>query len=302
MNDLIAALDYNQFADYVYTGKEEIPSGVVSVSTEHIRKFFQTHGENGKNYIIISCCCDYGVFYQEENPVKNDFVKGLQLLQLGEYDGYSGVVIQPRCNLNLCHPDNKYSIKCYAFTHSTFPYIPSNIKKWFLVNSNLDEPNVVNIPLGLYHEGAKEVLQTVSDLPNKTELLYLNWTNYTQERVALKQYFQQFDWCDVDEGRRDFKEFLLNMARYKFILCPEGNGLDSHRNIESLYLECVPILLNNRFNRNLYGNTGALLVNGWQEVTKEFLQNYQDLYPKCDDSLKLSYWETQIAEAKKLLC
>lgn len=306
--EYIAALDYKQIVEQigsVYTGKEQIKQGVVYCSTEHIKRFFETHGDNGQKYVVVSACCDYGLFLQEEHPVRNDFIKGLSLLQLDNYDGYTGVVIPPRCNLDLCKKTDKYSLKCYAFTHSTFPTIPSNIEKWYLVNNDVEDDKIVNIPLGLYFENSKEILQSIRQLPKKDKLLYINYTNYTQERLILKNYFSQFIWADVDNGRRDFDKFIINMAQYKFVLCPEGNGLDCHRICESLYIGCIPILLDTRFARRTFSGTGALFINNWQEITEEFLYYQWEIYRNTSydlSKIQLNYWKEQFENEAKLLC
>lgn len=297
----IAALDYRQFCDHVYEGKGSIPSGIVYCSTEHISQFFKTHGKNNNSYTIVSACCDYSVCEQAEYPVINDFWNSLPLADLSNYDGYSSILLPARCNLDKCKISDKFSVKCYSFTHSTFPEIPPNIKKWFLVNKNFNHPIVEFLPLGLYFEGAVETLKEVlTDLPSKTELCYANWTDYTVERVQLKQDLPSHPWIHLDLGRRPFKEFLLNMARYKYVMCPEGNGLDCHRIWEALYLGCLPVMKATNFAKMLLAEEFPItLVDSWQELTEDFLiKDYNKAKRINTSKLYLNYWRAKILGTK----
>lgn len=300
----IASLDYRSLADSIYEGKGQCKSGVIYCQTEHIKSFFERHANLPEKYVLLSACCDYGIYLAEEHPVKADLSKGLAMMQLEDWDGFTSLIIPPRCNVDLCKKTDKYSVKCYAFTHSTFNKIPDNITRWFLVNANIDDPRVIYLPLGLYHEGATEVISHLGNLPAKQNLLYLNWTNYTLERVHLKQYFRQFPWAIVDDSRRPFKEFLLNIASFKYILCPEGNGLDSHRIWESLYLGCVPIMIKSRFAFKMAETFPAIMiVNDWSDITESLLQTYYESHSSWIDlkKLDLNYWAEEINRAR-LLC
>lgn len=67
-----------------------------------------------------------------------------------------------------------------------------------------------------------------------------------------------------------WKEYIESLASYKYSICPCGNGYDSHRIWESLYLGVVPICLKTPFSLNLKKylepeNT-IILVDKWEDV------------------------------------
>jgi hypothetical protein len=70
------------------------------------------------------------------------------------------------------------------------------------------------------------------------------------------------------------------MAKSKFILSPEGTGIDCHRIYESIYFDAVPLLKTSRMD-NFYKNLPVLIVDKWEDITEDFLNtNYEGLYNK----------------------
>ena len=63
-----------------------------------------------------------------------------------------------------------------------------------------------------------------------------------------------------------YKELSL----YKFVLCPPGAGVDTHRLWESLYLNCIPIVERSTINK-LYDDLPILVVNNWNDITENYL-------------------------------
>ena len=66
----------------------------------------------------------------------------------------------------------------------------------------------------------------------------------------------------------------MRLKEYEFCICPEGNGVDSHRLWEALYLKTVPIVIDSEFTNILKK----------QEVPLVVLENWEDF-----DINKLNY-------------
>ena len=45
---------------------------------------------------------------------------------------------------------------------------------------------------------------------------------------------------------KPYKEYLMELSKYRFCLCIRGNGIDTHRFWESLYLGVIPVIINNK--------------------------------------------------------
>jgi hypothetical protein len=68
-----------------------------------------------------------------------------------------------------------------------------------------------------------------------------------------------------------FDVYLNELASCKFAAAPRGNGLDTHRLWESLYLGSYPIVKTS-FLDSLYADLPVVIIEDWSQVTEEFLK------------------------------
>ena len=66
---------------------------------------------------------------------------------------------------------------------------------------------------------------------------------------------------------------LKRLAEYEFCICPEGNGTDTHRLWEALYLQSVPIVLNSPFIDVIKKqiNPPLVILDDWNDLNVELL-------------------------------
>jgi hypothetical protein len=126
-------------------------------------------------------------------------------------------------------------------------------------------------------------------------------TNHLQ-RAEPYQLFSQKSWATVEHGTNgnNFDGYLNNIHSHTFVLCPEGNGIDTHRTWESLYVNTIPIEKRNKNNR-FYEDLPICFVNEWSDITEDFLNKEYEriLSIKWNlEKLDFKYWEKKI---KKLL-
>jgi hypothetical protein len=80
----------------------------------------------------------------------------------------------------------------------------------------------------------------------KTRDIHLNfqiYTNVDKRRPcvdALESRFGMLPMLTAEEN-------LKRLAKYKWCACPEGNGVDTHRIWEALYMKCIPIVVKSPF-------------------------------------------------------
>ena len=63
----------------------------------------------------------------------------------------------------------------------------------------------------------------------------------------------ELDFATVDEASRPYPEYLRELGRHRFSLAPAGNGLDTHRAWESLYLGVLPLVEDSPVSRAFAG-------------------------------------------------
>ena len=127
--------------------------------------------------------------------------------------------------------------------------MPPQVAGWFSTNSC--DPNVFSLPLGLGNSYCKvtakaDLLATVAGMP-KTGLLYVNFRPETNPviRSPLWESYTAGEcegWVTRCEGNASREEFVHSMASHRFILCPRGNGIDTHRMWEALYAGSIPVV------------------------------------------------------------
>jgi hypothetical protein len=94
--------------------------------------------------------------------------------------------------------------------------------------------------------------------------------------------------------------YLKNLKAHCLVPCPEGNGVDTHRLWETLYMGGTPIVLKNPMINNLVENLPVIQVTDWSEILDEdFLQSEWLRIRRTEmNPLKLSidFWLNYIQE------
>ena len=288
--------------EYDYPEEGQIPpSGVVYCNIEHITKFFDKCNLTNNKYVVVSGFSDSGPAYQKEHSVARDMIKWLPFLEEEILKiGYKALKIAPRCMLDQCDIDDTYSVKMYSFTTSTFNKIPDNIIKWFVVNPQLIQNKIQGIPLGVGSTATDDIDNTeLVDFEDRENWLYVNWQNYTNERMHLKNFFEQnnFDWATYySKPEREKEDYFKDLASHVFVACPFGNGLDCYRILESIYLGSIPIVEDCQMVRYLSG-LPILVIKSWNQLNLEFLKQRYEEFKGLQinlDKCKLSYWKNMI--------
>ena len=132
-------------------------------------------------------------------------------------------------------------------TEKVFSSKPSCISKWFGINVFYKNENLIPIPIGVpgkftefYDKSYKFQDNAVN---NKLDKIYINFRDNTnnKERSGLKSYFEKKDWAVVDNNKVDPDEYQSNLKKYKYNLCPIGNGVDTYRIWETLVAGSIPV-------------------------------------------------------------
>lgn len=179
---------------------------------------------------------------------------------------------------------------------------PKCIKRWFAINVNYKNENLIPLPLGLANEmwDQKNIISKKAEAVKinqffikKNNLLYLNFTNSTNrnEREWLKPYFKKFNWVEIDEENLNIDDYINKVKNSSFILCPWGNGFDSHRIWEALSLGSIPVV-KRHLTFEQYQHLPILFVDDFREVNEKLLLSFlkSDMTKFKLEELDLNYW------------
>lgn len=79
----------------------------------------------------------------------------------------------------------------------------------------------------------------------------------------------------------DSNAYFHTLPTYKFVVSPEGNGIDCHRHYEAFMAGCIPIIEHNDKIKAKYGNMPILYTTDYSEITSEYLeQKYTEMIDK----------------------
>lgn len=92
-----------------------------------------------------------------------------------------------------------------------------------------------------------------------------------------------------------YEDFLAHMSRSKFCLCPRGNGFDSFRFWDSLYMGAIPIITDDSLIKNMNINVPYVVMSPEEIKTANFGELTYEWSPDYEEHLRLSYWLGRVA-------
>ncbi len=212
--------------------------------------------------------------------------------------------------------------------HSDYPITESHrrtldlpsLQKWFGQNMTVIHPKAVQVPIGISNKCPgcpgcpaclvdTQLLCTIAarSKPTTPCLAYLNISahNCPQERDGIIEKYADKDWVTYqspsisEAGHRNFLEMIHS---HKFVFAPRGNGIDTHRMWEALYLRTIPIVKRTE-GLSQFEDLPILFVDSWQDISPQWLEKkYEEFmsakYPL--DKITLRHWCREIAEASRV--
>jgi hypothetical protein len=185
--------------------------------------------------------------------------------------------------------------------------LPENVSKWYSQNVNVVDKRIESIPIGLENERwfpglhKKEKMNFLLTKPKGCRnWLYMNHNIKTNPKARQGVYDLLKDevWVTAENGKNgyDFNRYLENIYNHRYVICPQGNGMDTHRFWECLYMGTVPIVKKD-INNSFYSDMRVLYVNNWEEITEELLAERwndfkEDKWNK--EKLTFDYWKKWI--------
>ncbi len=236
----------------------------------------------------LSFCNDNNICY-----IKTDF------FYIGRFN-WRGE-IHPKFIDNIC-----------VIGHSDYPVVDEiscRFNKIFCINKNTDNSNTFGLPIGITNDcddspihaiyGNKKIMIDVyNEIIKKENLAYINFniSNYPVERQSVFDKFSNESWIktgNIENSIDGRMQFLREIRSSKFVFCPRGNGIDTHRIWETLYMGSIPIVKYEN-SHHLFTDLPILFIKDWNEINEELLnKKYEEIINKDWnlDKLKISYWK-----------
>jgi hypothetical protein len=185
--------------------------------------------------------------------------------------------------------------------HTLSPSIKRFANFSFIQNSFIsDAENIFTLPIGLENMrlGVNGMIR-FNSLPAKdaqSSTLVGPFSPTSESRNQLrKELFEGFQEFDVLEQRIDLRQYSKALHSHKYVLCPEGNGVDTHRLWETFYAGAFPLVQRNSWSDSLVDlGFPVIQLDSWaplhilQEIKK---REFESFVPKEIEQLWMPYWE-----------
>lgn len=185
----------------------------------------------------------------------------------------------------------------YPITDTIANFIEDRPIKLWGMNCETDKANPIPIGIANSYCGITMKKSDFKKAESPTKLLYINHRTetYPTEREWVYNHFSEKSWCTVRQPypKGEIERYKEELLDHKFILCPRGNGIDTHRMWEALYCGVIPIVKRHRTHASLEENLPILFVDDYRQLNEELLNSFYEkylVYPWNYDMLKVSWW------------
>jgi len=113
-------------------------------------------------------------------------------------------------------------------------------------------------------------------------------TNRRRKRLNRSTILSTLSSNGIENTVLPHSEYFTTLPNYKFVISPEGNGVDCHRHYEALMAGCIPIVEDSEHIRAVYGNCPILYTTDYSEINPEYLEKkYSEMIDKTYDFSRL---------------
>lgn len=187
-------------------------------------------------------------------------------------------------------------------TEDLFKKKPNCISEWYSPHVAYRHNKLISIPLGLSGNYSPKNLLVKDFLNfkskafnlNKQNLIYLNFQKNTNlsSRENLLDQFSNKEWVTYNEPNLELNDYLKQLSNSCFVLCPFGNGYDTHRVWETLYAGSYPVVLNHT-SFMCTEDLPVLKVNSFEVLSQDLLTKTYNKFLKDTyklEKLDIDFW------------
>jgi hypothetical protein len=199
------------------------------------------------------------------------------------------------------------------FSNDIFNKINNDkLKKVFSLNTSCINNKVFYLPLGITNDcddspihkiygNTRIMLEAFNYKPEYLKLAYMNFNinTYKVERQKVYNKFSNEKFITIGGQENSMNgrlKYLREIREHKFVLCPRGNGIDTHRMWETLYMGRIPIVIYEPMYKVLE-DLPILFIKSWDEINETFLETKYNEFIKKEwnyDKVKINYWLKKI--------
>jgi hypothetical protein len=294
--------DWQTICHTIYEGGPLPKESLIYCSNDHIAQLFRAliKEDADREVVVVSAGSDFCVSYNYEGVLIDKMNRWLPMVDISCIQDQP--LIQPqRMQIGNVLFDDEFITNCYSWVHSSFSHIPSQVRTWYGVNLDIDNVRCQPIPFGIQPGTASIIDKFKSELSDKDQTMFACFTNTTNERGRIKSALTALPWVDAAD-KIEHTEFLSRLSKSLFTFCPKGNGYDSYRILESLYVGSIPVIEAGSWTKAYDGLPIIILPereNGgtdWRYLDIDFLlAMFSSFVWPCDkEYIDFNFWSDEI--------
>jgi len=142
---------------------------------------------------------------------------------------------------------------------------------WYAQNLLIAHPKASMLPIGIAnsmwpHGNLSALGQAVHSIKQKTQLVYFFFDFATNDSERISCMVKLITNGFMFGTKKPYSKYIEDLAKHDYAICPSGNGKDSHRIWECLYLNVCPVMLKDTFSLALSKRFPIILVNDWSSL------------------------------------
>ena len=230
------------------------------------------------------------LFYEHSASMSFDYRKRDFLFRVGRWRGQDQFPLErnqsTKSIVGIGHSDLPFSVPAAIRLLARSNYLrvfATNLRLPFLPYSRFQP-----LPLGLSNPTQESRLHRIfgdfeqlfrawdqAATPSSDWALYANFNPSTS--IRMRSALQDFSKSHANQivmgtyapSRTGRQLYLEEVAAHRLVLCPEGNGADTHRFWETLYLGGIPVVLEKSYGGRIarYLSLPCLLVDSWDDLS-----------------------------------
>lgn len=142
----------------------------------------------------------------------------------------------------------------HNITEELYATKPDNIVHWFGQNCLTRKPDLTAIPIGIERpvvsgqDTVGIILEAIEKPIGTRNLAYINmaWETNPNARKPILEQYSHSPWVTIGQ-RVPLRKYLEEIKEHVLVFCPPGNGWDTHRLWETLYLGRAAVVYNSHF-------------------------------------------------------
>ena len=140
-----------------------------------------------------------------------------------------------------------------------------DVKMHLAQNCLIRNANLISIPIGIenkqwFDHNIFNKVRQLNIKKTKNIYFYFSLSTHPTRGICYNKLKNVLEWNNSKSKEDYFKE----LAMHKYAICPRGNGIDTHRLWECLYLNTIPIVIKSDYIN--IDNLPIIVLDNWDDI------------------------------------